>query len=319
MKRKIIGPLSLIIVLTLLWLASLRYPSVYLQKASYTFLAFTASYLLFRVIFEELISKRIKEPKTKYSFRKVVSILYLLAFSVVGIAIWVEHPQALLVSYGVLAAGAAVAMQDFFKNFVGGIAIFLTGIYHVGDRIEINAKSGDVIDIGILYTTLLEINDWVPGDQATGRLSIIPNGYVLANTVNNYTKDHPFIWDEVSVPITYDSDWKEAVTKIVSIVENETTETADKAEKSISKLGEKYYLPRKALEPAVFLTLTGNWINLNIRYITEVRQRRQLHSHLSQVILDEVQRSESIKIASETMDIGITGLPEIRLKNESRV
>ena len=223
-----------------------------------------------------------------------------------------------MASYGVLAAGAAVALQDFFKNFVGGMIIFLTGIYRVGDRVEVNTKSGDVIDVGILYTTLLEINDWMPGDQATGRLSTIPNSYVLSSTVNNYNKDHPFIWDEVTLPVTYDSDWKEAITLIVGIVEKETKQIAHEAEGSISRLGEKYYLPSKAVEPAVFFTLTDNYINFNIRYITEVRQRRLLRSSLNKILLDEIQGSEHIRIASETIDIGITSLPKANLEEEIR-
>ena len=96
--------------------------------------------------------------------------------------------------------------------------IFVNGIYRVGDRIEINQKFGDVIDIGLLYTTLMETREWVAGDQATGRLSIVSNGSVLAGAVQNYTRDFSFIWDEISVPITYDSNWNEANAKILDIV-----------------------------------------------------------------------------------------------------
>ncbi len=62
------------------------------------------------------------------------------------------------------------------------------------------------MDIGVLYTTITEVGEWINGNQATGRLSIIPNSNVLTNNVNNFTKDHNFIWDEISLPITYDSD-----------------------------------------------------------------------------------------------------------------
>lgn len=101
----------------------------------------------------------------------------------VVVRIWVEYTQTLLVSYGLIAAGITIALQDFFKNFVGGIMIFTTGTYRVGDRVEINSKFGDVIDIGIFYTTLLELKEWVEAEQPTGRISMVSRtkGQQVAN------------------------------------------------------------------------------------------------------------------------------------------
>ena len=311
MIKKIVSLLALIIITGLFWFAQFQYPNVYLERGFYTVLTVTIAYFVFKSVFEEIVARQIKESKTRYSFRKTVSILYFVVLLLALIRIWVEHTQTLLVSYGLVAAGIAIALQDFFKNFVGGVIIFITGIYRVGDRIEINQKVGDVIDIGILYTTLLELKEWVAGDQATGRLTIIPNGYVLSGTINNYTKDNNFIWDEIAIPITYDSDWKEAITTIQRIVGNETKSMADQAEQEIMELAEKYYLSIRAVEPVVYLTLTDNWITYNIRYITDVRQRRVVRSTLSQMMLEEIKKSEKVKIASTTLDI--IGLPELKI------
>ncbi len=299
------------IITGLFWFANFHYPNVYVEKGFYTFLALTIIHFVFKSIFEGMVARKIKESKTRYSFRKTVSILYFVVLLLAIFKIWIEHTQTLLVSYGLIAAGIAIALQDFFKNFAGGLIIFVTGVYQVGDRIEINQKYGDVIDIGILYTTLLELKEWVAGDQATGRLTVIPNGLVLSGTVNNYTKDNNFIWDEIAIPITYDSDWKEAVTTIQRIVREETKNMAEEAEKEILKLGEKYYLTIRAVEPEIYLTLTDNWITFNIRYITDVRQRRQVRNNVSQMILAEILKSENVKIASTTVDI--IGLPELTL------
>ncbi|KUK43402.1 MAG: Transporter, small conductance mechanosensitive ion channel (MscS) family [Methanothrix harundinacea] len=300
--------LSLIALAASLWVANYAYPNIDLQKAFYTAAAIAIIHLLFKNLFEDIIVKRIKVSKTRYSFKKTVSILYLVVLVAVVINIWVDSTQSLLVSYGIIAAGLAVALQDLFKNFVGGIIIIVTGIYKVGDRVEINTKKGDVIDIDILYTTLMEMGEWMSGDQATGRLTIIPNGYILSGSVNNYTKDHDFLWDDISIPITYDSDWKEAVTRILSVVRRETDHVSFSAEKSLSTLEEKYYLPRRVVEPAVFITLTDNWINFNIRYMTVVRERRMTKNKLSRLILDEIEKSDKIKVASTTLDV--VGFPE---------
>ena len=78
----------------------------------------------------------------------------------------------------------------------------------------------------------------------------------------------------------------------------------------MSKLSDKYYLPQKATEPTVFATLTDNWINMNIRYITEVRQRRMLRDRLNRTLLSELEKIDNIKIASESMDIHIKEFPK---------
>ena len=306
MLKKIGASIILIILTFVLWFAHYQYPdlySFYLVNSFYTLLALTIIYLVFRVALEEIIVKRMKQAKMRYSFKKTISILYILIFLFALVAIWIEQTETILISYGLIGAGIAVSLQDVFKNFAGGITIFSTGLYRVGDRIEINGKTGDIMDIGVLYTTIMEIGEWVDGNQATGRLTIIPNSNVLANNVNNFTKDHNFIWDEISLPLTYDSDWKKASDIILEIVNKQTETIAAQADKEITKLGEKYYLPKKPVEPVIFLTLTDNWINFNIRYVTDTRDRRILRNKISKLLLAEVEKSKNIKIASENVDV----------------
>ena len=310
MKTKLIFVSLLVFISAVLWFLQLEFTNSYLTKVLYSTLALLIIYITIKLIFEQMIARRIREPKTRYSLKRIASMLAVLIFIAASITIWVDNLQALLVSYGILAAGAAVALQDVFKNFAGSLVIFITGTYHIGDRIEVNSKIGDVIDIGIFYTTLLETNEWVNGDQATGRLSIIPNSLVLSGVVNNYTKDHPYIWDEISIPVTYDSDWREALTIIERVIDAETKEITAKSEVSVSKLSNKYYLPQKSTEPTVFATLTDNWINMNIRYITEVRQRRIMKDRLNRTLLTELEKVDNIKIASESMDIHIKEFPK---------
>jgi len=306
MLRKISVSISLSIITFALWFTHHTYSNFYnfyIIKGFYTFLALTIIYIIFRVFLEELIVKRLKQTKMKYSFKKTISILYLLVFLFALVAIWIEQTETILISYGLIGAGIAVSLQDVFKNFAGGITIFSTGIYGIGDRIEINGKIGDIIDIGLLYTTTMEIGEWVDGNQATGRLSFIPNSNVISSNVNNFTKDHNFIWDEISLPITYDSNWKKAHKKIYDIVKKETEIIAEQADKEIGKLGEKYYLSKKPVEPVIFFTITDNWLNFNIRYVTDTRERRIIRDKLSRLIWDELEKSKDIKIASENIDV----------------
>jgi small-conductance mechanosensitive channel len=305
-------------VALLFWLVDRYYHTdPNLVNGFYTFLALAIIYLIFKIALEHVLVKRIKDTKTKYSVRKALSIVYILVFAAILTQIWVANTQALLVSFGLIAAGIAVALQDFFKNFVGGLLIFLTGVYRVGDRIEVDGNYGDVIDIGLSYTTMLEIRGWIQGDQASGRLTILPNGFVLSKPMNNYSKDHSFLWDEISIPVTYDSDWKWAVDKLLSIVKEETAAVASKAESQISSIMEKYYMSKRAVEPAVFVTVTDNWILLTFRYITDYRERRSLKSRLSVHILEVIESSKGrVKVSSETVQV--TGPPDAAAK-KSRV
>lgn len=305
MLRKLVIFMVIAALAALLWIATLTYEDRYLENVAYSFIALAVIYFVFKVLLEELATRRISDPRSRYSFRRVVSILNVAAFVVAGLAVWVENTQSLVVSYGLIAAGVAVALQDFFKNIVGGITLFLTGLYRVGDRVEINGKHGDVIDVGLQYTTLLEIQEWISGDQPTGRLVTSPNGAILSRAVHNYTKDHSFIWDEISLPITHDSDWKEASAMALDIAERETKELTEKARISLINLSDKYFLPARAEVPALYLTMTDNWIEMNIRYVTDVRQRRSTKDRLSRLLLEEIQRAEHIRIASETMDLTI--------------
>lgn len=314
MRNKIILFSLLICVSVLLAFVNYFYPDVLLEKAVFTFVALGVIYLIFEIILEESILKKIRVSNTRYSLKKVFSVLSLASYGLAFLAIWIVETQYILLSLGLIGAAIAFALQDIFKNFAGGIMIFLNGIYRVGDRIEFDQKFGDVIDIGILYTTLMEIRGWVVGDQVTGRLTTVPNGGILTGTVQNYTRDFDFIWDELTLPITYDSDLSEANATILEIVKKETSDVVERAQKTMDRLEGKYYFTKRSIEPSIFLTLTDNWVSFGIRYVTEVRNRRALHDRISRMILTEFGKSGTVTIASSTIDI--TGFPSIHLQRE---
>ena len=313
MIKKITISALLIIVAILFWFLDTQFNEFYLIKGFYTFLSIFILYVFFKVIMEEGLSKGISDPKMKYSFNKIVSIMFMLILAVVLVAIWVEDPSALFLAYGLIGAGIAISLQDVFKNFAGGIIILVNNLYKVGDRIEIDSKVGDVIDIDILYTTIMEVKGWVAAEQPSGRLVMIPNGSILGGSIHNYTKDHNFIWDEIILPITFDSDWRYAHDVFLELLKTETEEMVGLAEKDISKLEKKYYLTRKVTEPAIYIKITDNWIEFYIRFVSEIRQRRLFKDTLSRKILEVIEKSDNkIKLASATFDI--VGFPEVRVK-----
>jgi small-conductance mechanosensitive channel len=281
-------------------LMALAYPDIFLERVFYTSLTISLVYVFFLVV-ESLTLRRIKDERERYSFRRTVSILKLVVTGVILLRVWIDT-NYIFVAYGIVGAGIAVALQDLFKNFVGGILIIVSRTYQIGDRIEISETMGDVIDIGILTTKILEIHARdVKGDQATGRIAVVPNGAVLSSRVFNYTMDHTFVWDEISIPITYGSDWQRAVSLFLDIVRRETAVTAGRAEREIERIGERYYLPKREVEPSVYLTLTDNWIDFSIRYVTDVRRKRATKDDLSRKLLEAVEAADGIAIATENI------------------
>ncbi|MBA3044968.1 MAG: mechanosensitive ion channel family protein [Candidatus Thermoplasmatota archaeon] len=315
---------AMIMLAMILWFLDQRYDEFilfgyvlndYLVKGYITFIALAIIYLIFKIIFEGTLIGSVKEYKARYSFKKVASVLYYTGCLIALTSIWVKNPESLFLAFGLVGAGIAIALQDLFKNFVGGILILTSKIYSVGDRVEIDKIYGDVIDIGVFYTTLMEIRGWVSGDQASGRITLIPNGRVLSSSMNNYTKDHQFIWDEITIPITYDSDWKMAQERFTHIVVEQTKHIMQQAEEGISKIRDKYYAEQvRNLEPVAYLKVTDNWIELSVRYTVNVYERRKVQNAIHRGILEEIARNDKIKIASATFEI--VGFPEVKLNSK---
>ncbi len=303
-KRATLRTVAVIVIsataTVLFLLAALAYPDIYLERVFYTALTISLVYLFFFIV-ESLTIRRIRDERERYSFRRTVSFLKIAVTGVILLRVWIDT-NYIFVAYGIVGAGIAIALQDLFKNFVGGILIIISRTYQIGDRIEISETMGDVIDIGILKTKILEIHARdVKGDQATGRIAVVPNGDTISSRVFNYTMDHTFVWDEISIPITYGSDWQQAVSLFLDIVRRETAVTAGRAEREIERIGERYYLPKRDVEPSVYLTLTDNWIAFDIRYVTDVRKKRATKDDLSRKLLDAIEATGGITIATENI------------------
>jgi len=308
-------PLLLLLMAGLLSLANYWLQNAQLTKVIITIIVLVIIYMVFRQILNDKYILKIIDSQRRYYLSKSFYFIYLLVNFLAFWVIWVEDLQSLVLGFGLVAAAFTLSMQDVAKNFAGGLNIFINRIYRVGDRIEIGSKKGDVIDIDIFYTTIMETNEWVSADLPTGRLSIIPNSLVLSNITNNYTKDFEFLWDEISFPITYNSDWVAAKKLIFEVMGQETSTVEELATKGISHMERKYFLSSGAMNADVFVRLTDNWIELTARYVTPVRQRRTVRSRISEKILEGIEKAENIKIASETVDI--VGFPEVNLNRPS--
>ncbi|MBN1389484.1 MAG: mechanosensitive ion channel family protein [Candidatus Thermoplasmatota archaeon] len=300
--KKVLIAALFVMITFFLAVVDMRFDVKYLSKVFLTLVSITLLYLVLKLLVEEFLVGRLRDYRTRYTVKKTTSILFLLLASVFIIGIWIENTQAILVAYGLIAAGIAISLQDLFKGFTGGILILVSNLYRVGDRIEIGGTYGDVMDIGILYTTLMETRGWVLGDQASGRIISLPNSNVLTNAVKNYTKDHSFLWEEITIPVTFDSNWEPLIEPILLAVREYTSDLTKQASKEIIEIGEKYYLPRRDVEPAVYVTFDQSFIKISVRYVTEAKMRRFHADALHRLILKEAAKHKDVKIAQSQLE-----------------
>lgn len=280
MTRKFFVLFTLLVATVLLYLVGLWIEQSGTEKLFASLVSVTVLYAIFSIGIEEFFARRLQDSKTRYGFRKAVSLILIVLAMGVLLRIWIPNPQALLVAYGVVAAGLAVALQDLVKNLAGSLTIFLGGIFRVGNRIEINGVTGDVIDIGLFNTTLLEIRNWIDADQATGRILSVPNGAVLHQPIKNYTKQHQYLWDELQVVVTPESDWGEAMRLLAEIGKEHTEAFIEKADHSLSNLERYYYVEGHVLEPNVYIRPAADGYTLTLRYVVDAWKRRSTNSDI---------------------------------------
>lgn len=302
LPRKIILLISLVLLTVCSFMIDWLFERSFLSRIFYSTASITVNYIVIKIILEGIFASRLKDYKMRYNTKRVLSIIFIILLIGSIITIWIENTQAILLAYGLLAAGIAIALQDFFKGFTGGILILLNNLYRVGDRIQIGDTHGDIMDIGIFYTTLLETRGWVKGDQATGRIITVPNARVLSEDIFNYTKDHSFLWDEILIPLTYDSNWESILEPVLNILKEETMKMTETASKEIDRIGEKYYLPKRDVQPMVYVDLDDSWVNIHARFVTEAKKRRGISDRINKRILRDLLKRKDVKIAQAQIE-----------------
>jgi small-conductance mechanosensitive channel len=276
----------------------------------------TATRMLFSLIFvfgisvisyalRRYIDSRVEEPRARSSMKRAVTWGMVVAITLVLGILWLERLGNLSVALGLVAAAAAVALQEVVSSFAGWVLITSGRAFEIGDRIEMGGIRGDVIGFGVLRTTLMEIGNWVKGDQFTGRIVTISNSAVFQNPIYNYTRYFQFLWDELSVPITFDSDFQKAQ-RILSEVAAEHTDTLIAvAREELEDMARHFRVSRTELSPLVFVSFDDNWVELSLRYITEAKRRRITRHMLSERVLERMSREPDIRFASETMSVTV--------------
>jgi small-conductance mechanosensitive channel len=257
-------------------------------------------------------------PQEEYRRRRLLTTIIVVVGGAIIIGLWAKLLPHASTFLGLIGAGLAVALREPLLSIAGRIAIFVGHMYTAGDRIEINKLSGDVIDVGFFYTRMMEIGNWIGGDQYSGRIIQFANAQIFGASVFNYTRNFAYIWDEIKLPITYASNVKAATEMLKSVGGEYTREFMKDAEPQIERMQRIFMVEKFEVQPTVFMKVTDNWIELTLRYLVAPRKRRAAASYIFSEIFRRIQERKDIEIASSTMALTIQGADLQQRKDDER-
>jgi small-conductance mechanosensitive channel len=262
----------------------------------------------------DLLRVRVKDPAHMHTLYMLVRNSVFLAGSIVVLLIWLGLGSNFTVAMGILGAGIAFASQEAIGSFAGYLNIVTGNLYHIGDRVRIGDVVGDVLDISMLRTTVMEIGEWVQADQYTGRIVTIANRVVFSSPVFNYTQHWHYLWDEIMVPVTYSSDWRQVGEIMLEHGQEYTANIQEQAQTELGELVQTYPVHATTVEPTLYIVMTDNWIELTLRYVVDARERRRIKGELHRELLQHFESAPDITIASATFDI--VGFPALKVGSE---
>jgi small-conductance mechanosensitive channel len=250
-----------------------------------------------------IVNRRVKDLKLKHLVRK--NIVYIVNFFILLliIFIWLHNINSITIFLSVIGAGLALALQEVILCVAGWFLILARRPFEVGDRIEMGGVKGDVIDIRLFQTSVLEIGNWVDADQSTGRIVNIPNSAVFKKENYNYNRGFEFIWNEIKILVTFESDWKRAEEIMLARGTEVATGMEDVVKRKIDAMTSKYMIHYEKFTPIVYVDIKDSGVGLTLRYLTEARTRRATHDTLCRAILNDFEKEARVHFAYPTYRI----------------
>lgn len=248
----------------------------------------------------KIVWRLTEDPKTRYTWKRTVSFTVGFLILILIGAVWIDAISQFGAFLGLLTAGLAIALKDPLTNIAGWIFILTRKPFTLGDRIQIGEHKGDVIDIRLFQFTILEIGNWVEAEQSTGRIIHLPNGTIFTGSQANYTAGFKYIWNEISVLVTFESQWELAKEILTRIVREHAESLSEDAQKKIIEASKKYMIFYRHLTPTVYTSVKDSGILLTMRFMCDARKRRSTEHEIWEDILKEFARHKQIEFAYPT-------------------
>ncbi|MFC1669653.1 mechanosensitive ion channel family protein [Spirochaetota bacterium] len=255
---------------------------------------------ILKKIIIKIFNNRKKNSKIQYRFKKTAGYFAATITILILGRVWFKGFSDITTFLGLFSAGLAIALKEMVLNIAGWGFLIWRKPFELGDRIQIGNLAGDVIDIRIFQFTILEIGNWVDGDQSTGRIIHVPNGKVFSDSLANYSKGLQYIWNEIHVLLTFESNWEKAKKYLLAIANKHSEDLSSSTKKKSKKTAEKYFIFYSTFEPTVYTSVKESGVQLSIRYQCEPKKRRDSEQKIWEQILHKFAKHNDIDFAYPT-------------------
>jgi small-conductance mechanosensitive channel len=255
---------------------------------------------IFQFAILRVVWRQTKNVKIRYQWKRSLSLIVpFIGIILIG-AVWLPAFKQFGAFLGLFSAGLAIALKDPLTNLAGWLFILFRKPFVVGARVQIGEHAGDIIDIRLFQFTLLEIGNWVDADQSTGRIIHLPNGQVFQQSQANYSTGFNYIWNEIQVNITFESNWELAKSVLEKIINKRAEQLSTSAEKEIFEASKNFMIYYKHLTPIVYTNVKEFGVQLTIRYLCNPRKRRSSENEIWEDILIAFKSNNEIYFAYPT-------------------
>lgn len=282
-----------------------------IQKIVAVFIGIAVIWGVLKIV-QRSFASRIKNNEARYKTRKFISFIGFALSVLLVTIVYNEKLGGLTVAIGVAGAGIAFALQEVIVSIAGWMAIIFGNFYKTGDRVQLGGIKGDVIDIGVLRTTIMETGEWVNGDLYNGRIVLVANSFVFKEPVFNYSGDFAFLWDELTVQVQFGSDYELARTILLSVANEVVSAYTKDAETEWAAMLRKYRIEKAHTDPRVALAITDSGVMFTLRYTVDFKMRRSTKDKLFTLILQEFTKVED-KVFLPASTIQVVDMPELNL------
>lgn len=234
---------------------------------------------------------------TRFQFwaKQGVSLIVATILILGILSIWFDSPARLASVLGLIGAGIAFALQRVITAVAGYFVILRGKTFNVGDRILMGGVRGDVVGLSFMQTRIMEMGQspreetdkksWIRSRQFTGRIVTVTNDKVFDEPVYNYTHEFAYIWDEISVPVRYSSDYAAAETCILSAAAKSALSAEKIGKEELQRIEQRFGVELREIEPKVFWRITEDWLELTVRFLGPDHGLRGIKDQMTRDIL----------------------------------
>ena len=240
------------------------------------------------------------DPRRLYQWRKGTTYAAMAVSVLALIWIWTDAIGSLGTFLGLLTAGVAIALKDPLVDLAGWAFVLWRRPFATGDRITIRQHTGDVIDQRVFQFTLLEVGTATGAGQSTGRIVHVPNGWVFSDSVTNHTGTFAYVWHEVAVVVTFESDWRAAKQILLDVAHECADHLSEDAERTLRRAAREYFIFYSKLTPTVYTSVVGEGVQLTVRYLVAPRRVRGSEQDVWEAVLDRFAERDDVDLAYPT-------------------